>query len=64
MTKVLDAAEQTISDEVLPARAYWHRRLEAGDILRIVDLHGCQAVDTSSGSRVRRLGTIAMSSKA
>lgn len=46
MTKVLDAAEQTISDEVLPARAYWHRRLEAGDILRIVDLHGCQAVDT------------------
>jgi uncharacterized protein len=35
-----------LSDEVLPARAYWHRRIAKGDVLRIVDLEGCQAVDT------------------
>lgn len=35
-----------VSDEILPARAYWHRRLEKGSVLRIVDLEGCQAVDT------------------
>jgi hypothetical protein len=35
-----------IHDEVLPARAYWHRRLGKGSVLRIVDLEGCQAVDT------------------
>lgn len=35
-----------ISDEVVPACAYWHRRLETGDVLRIVDTEGCQAVDT------------------
>jgi urea carboxylase-associated protein 1 len=33
-------------DEVLPARAYWHRRLSKGSVLRIVDLEGCQSVDT------------------
>lgn len=37
---------QVIHEEVLPARAYWHRRLAAGSVLRIVDLEGCQAVDT------------------
>ena len=35
-----------VSDEVLPARAYWHRRLSRGSTLRIVDLEGQQAVDT------------------
>jgi uncharacterized protein len=33
-------------EETLPARAYWHRRLGSGSVLRIVDLEGCQAVDT------------------
>ena len=37
---------QVIHDEVLPARAYWHKRLSRGSVLRIVDLEGCQAVDT------------------
>jgi urea carboxylase-associated protein 1 len=37
---------EVIHDEVLPARAYWHRRLGKGTVLRIVDLEGCQAVDT------------------
>ncbi len=40
------APGQVISDEVLPARAYWHKRLSKGTVLRIVDLEGCQAVDT------------------
>ncbi|MFZ0852725.1 MAG: urea carboxylase-associated family protein, partial [Hyphomicrobiaceae bacterium] len=31
--------------ETLPARAYWHKRLSNGSILRIVDLEGRQAVD-------------------
>ena len=35
-----------VHEEVLPARAYWHRRLGRGSMLRIVDLEGCQAVDT------------------
>ena len=37
---------QVIHDEVLPARAYWHKRLSRGCVLRIIDLEGCQAVDT------------------
>jgi urea carboxylase-associated protein 1 len=37
---------EVIHDEVLPARAYWHRRIGKGTVLRIVDLEGCQAVDT------------------
>jgi uncharacterized protein len=37
---------RVIHEETLPARAYWHRRLGAGSVLRIVDLEGCQAVDT------------------
>jgi urea carboxylase-associated protein 1 len=40
------ATGEVISDEVLPARAYWHKRLSKGTVLRIVDLEGCQAVDT------------------
>jgi urea carboxylase-associated protein 1 len=39
-------AGEVIHDEVLPARAYWHRRIAKGQVLRIVDLEGCQAVDT------------------
>lgn len=37
---------QIISDEILPARAYWYRHLSKGSVLRIVDLEGRQAVDT------------------
>jgi uncharacterized protein len=37
---------EIISDEILPARAYWHKRLDKGTVLRIVDLEGCQSVDT------------------
>ena len=37
---------QVIHDEILPARAYWHKRLSKGSVLRIIDLEGCQAVDT------------------
>ena len=37
---------QIIYQETLPARAYWHKRLNKGSILRIVDLEGRQAVDT------------------
>jgi urea carboxylase-associated protein 1 len=36
---------EVLHDEVLPARAYWHRPVAKGDVLRIVDLEGCQAVD-------------------
>jgi uncharacterized protein len=37
---------EILSEEVLPAGAYWHKRLAKGVVLRIVDLEGCQAVDT------------------
>jgi uncharacterized protein len=39
-------AGEILSEEVLPAGAYWHKRLAKGVVLRIVDLEGCQAVDT------------------
>ncbi len=46
----MDAADriagELMSDEVLPPGAYWHQRLDKGTMLRIVDLQGCQAVDT------------------
>jgi urea carboxylase-associated protein 1 len=32
-------------DSVVPARAAWSHELRAGEVLRIVDLHGQQAVD-------------------
>lgn len=35
-----------IYNEVLPACQPWSHRLHAGQVLRIVDLEGCQAVDT------------------
>jgi uncharacterized protein len=37
---------EIIGDEILPAKAYWHKRLDKGTVLRIVDLEGCQSVDT------------------
>ena len=43
---VLSPTTRIVSDEVLPARAYWHKRLKKGEVLRIVDLEGRQAVDT------------------
>ncbi|MGD9504199.1 MAG: urea amidolyase associated protein UAAP2 [Syntrophobacteraceae bacterium] len=33
-------------DETVPAGVYWRHRLARGEVLRIVDLHGNQAVDT------------------
>ena len=35
-----------VYEATIPAREPWSRVLLAGEILRIVDLHGCQAVDT------------------
>lgn len=46
MQDIPGPAGKIISDEVLPARAYWHKRLPKGSVLRIVDLEGRQAVDT------------------
>lgn len=46
MESPVPTPSQVVSDEVLPARAYWHRRLGRGSVLRIVDLEGRQAVDT------------------
>jgi len=37
---------RVVSDEVLAAGKYWYRRIPRGSVLRIVDLEGCQAVDT------------------
>lgn len=34
-----------LRDEVVPARAGWSARITAGDVLRLVDLEGQQAVD-------------------
>ena len=34
-----------LSDEIIPARAGWSRVLQRGQVLRIVDLEGKQAVD-------------------
>lgn len=36
---------QILHDEVVPARAPWRHRVDAGQTLRIVDLQGNQAVD-------------------
>ena len=36
---------QVLEDTTVPAGGPWGRRLDAGETLRIVDLHGCQAVD-------------------
>ncbi len=44
-TPALDPAE-AIFDETVPARAPFSRLIRAGEVMRIVDLEGCQAVDT------------------
>src|SRR3954468_21928109 len=36
---------RTVSDEVIAARAGWSREISRGQVLRIVDLEGKQAVD-------------------
>ena len=36
---------KTISDEIIPARAGWSRELKRGQVLRLIDLEGKQAVD-------------------
>jgi len=38
--------DQAIYDEVIPARQPWSRVVKSGQILRIIDLQGNQAVDT------------------
>lgn len=35
-----------IYDEVVPAGEPWYKVVKAGEVLRIIDLEGCQAVDT------------------
>lgn len=37
---------QPIYDETVPAGEPWYHVVKAGEVLRIVDLEGCQAVDT------------------
>src|SRR5262245_42958752 len=36
----------TLSDQIVQPGHYWHQQLNKGSVLRIVDLEGCQAVDT------------------
>lgn len=45
MSTVDLASEGVIHQEVIPARAPWSRVIERGQVLRIVDLEGNQAVD-------------------
>ena len=44
-TSALDPAHATV-DAIVPAGEPWMQRLSKGQILRIVDLEGNQAVDT------------------
>ncbi len=37
---------EAIYDETIPAGEPWYHVVKAGEILRIIDLEGCQAVDT------------------
>jgi urea carboxylase-associated protein 1 len=37
---------RVVSDEIVAARSYWYRKVPKGSVLRIVDLEGCQSVDT------------------
>jgi urea carboxylase-associated protein 1 len=46
MTKPYEqVAGRIVSDEIIPARAGWSRRIGKGQVLRLVDLEGKQAVD-------------------
>jgi uncharacterized protein len=49
---------EIIEDEILPARAYWHKRLNKGTVLRIVDLEGCQADATDTAVRYNAANTM------
>lgn len=40
-----DVSGEVIEDVVVPARAPWSAVVEAGDILRLIDLEGSQAID-------------------
>lgn len=35
-----------VSDEIVAAGTHWYRKISKGTVLRIVDLEGCQSVDT------------------
>jgi urea carboxylase-associated protein 1 len=37
---------RVVSDEIVAPRTYWYRRIPKGSVLRVVDLDGCQSVDT------------------
>ena len=39
------ARMHVVSDEIIPARAGWSREIRRGQVLRLVDLEGKQAVD-------------------
>ena len=58
MNAPLKVPGTTVSDKILPAGAYWHKRLSKGSILRIVDLEGCQAVDTIVYDAARHGGAL------
>jgi uncharacterized protein len=45
-TRLAKVPGKVLSDETIPPGAYWHKRIAKGTVLRIVDLEGCQAVDT------------------
>lgn len=47
MYQVTDAdfSSQPVDDEVIPAKGRWARELEAGQLLRLEDLEGQQAID-------------------
>lgn len=55
---------QTIHDEIVPAKAPWSQVIAAGDILKITDLEGQQAVDflcydaNDTGDRYSTMNTI------
>jgi urea carboxylase-associated protein 1 len=45
MNPVTDLVGRVVHDEIVPARAPWSRVVQAGQVLRIIDLEGNQAVD-------------------
>jgi uncharacterized protein YcgI (DUF1989 family) len=48
----MEAPGMKILDEVIPARAGWSREISRGQVLRLVDLEGKQAVDFVCYSRL------------
>ncbi|HET9901239.1 MAG TPA: urea carboxylase-associated family protein, partial [Actinomycetes bacterium] len=46
MPMALESVERSVvSDDVIPARGHWAREMKRGEILRIEDLEGQQAID-------------------